>query len=220
MFGEIRSIDRPSRESHMRLRGFRPGSRWAIVLLALAALACGRERTNPINPSFSGNDALSPPGNVQAQGGIGRITLQWNAVVSNDLRGYGIWRSTSATEGYQRLPGEVADSLVTTGRTTFLDSTLDLSTTRVYFYRVSTVDLLDRQSELSTFVSAEVLEDNRPPAQPTDLSAVSDVVTGFVNLNWNTPLSDANGQTLTGLNEYNIFRAKDSQDSFVKIGTI
>ena len=146
----------------MKLRGFRPGSHWAIVLLALAALACGRERTNPIDPGFSGNDALSPPGNLQATGGIGRISLEWNAVVSNDLRGYGIWRSTTATEGYQRLAGEVTDSLVTTGRTTFLDSTLDVSATRVYFYRVSTVDVLERQSELSTFVSAEVLEQTDP----------------------------------------------------------
>jgi fibronectin type 3 domain-containing protein len=215
-----RSVTRPARESQMRCWGIRPSSGWAMMLVLLVALGCGRERTNPIDPSFSGNDALAPPGNVQAAGGIGQITLQWNAVVSNELKGYGIWRSTSATEGFIRLTGEVADSLITTGRTTFVDSTVDLSVSRVFFYRITTVDRLERQSELSTFVSAEALVDNRPPAQPADLSAVADVASGFVTLNWNAPLSDANGQTLTGVNEYNVFRAKDSQDSFVKIGTV
>lgn len=204
----------------MMIRGRRRQSTLAILMMAMVLAACGRERTNPIDPNFSGNDALSPPGNVQAVGGIGQISLQWNAVVSNDLKGYGIWRSTSATEGFVRLAGEVADTLITTGRTTFVDSTVNLSESRVYFYRVSSVDVLDRQSELSTFVSAEALTDNRPPAQPTDLSAVADVTTGFIDLNWNAPLSDAGGQVLTGLHEYNIFRAKDSQDSFVKIATV
>lgn len=204
----------------MARRGKGWGRWWAVGALVVLAAACGRERSNPIDPNFAGNDALAPPGNVQAVGGIGRITLQWNAIVSNDLKGYGIWRSTTATDGFQRLTGEVADSLVTTGRTTFVDSTVDLSVSRVYFYRVSSVDVLDRQSELSTFVSAEALEDNRPPAQPSDLSAVADASTGHVTLNWNAPLGDSNGQTLTGINEYNIFRAKDSQDSFIKVATV
>jgi hypothetical protein len=88
-----RSVTRPARESQMRCWGIRPSSGWAMMLVLLVALGCGRERTNPIDPSFSGNDALAPPGNVQAAGGIGQITLQWNAVVSNELKGYGIWRS-------------------------------------------------------------------------------------------------------------------------------
>lgn len=204
----------------MSFRVSRLGFSWAIALLAVVTLGCGRERTNPIDPNFSGNDALTPPGNIQAVGGIGRISLQWNAVVNSDLKGYGIWRSQAAIEGFQRLAGEVTDSLVTTGRTTFVDSTVDLSLSRVYFYRISTVDRLDRQSELSTFVSSEALEDNRPPAPPTDLSAVADVTSGFVTLIWNAPLEDSKGQSLTGLNEYNIFRAKNSQDSFIKIASV
>jgi large repetitive protein len=204
----------------MSIRGVRQRMALAMLILTVVAMGCGRERTNPIDPSFSGNDALAPPGNVQAAGGIGQISLQWNAVVSNDLKGYGIWRSTTATDGFQRLAGEVADTIVTTGRTTFVDSTVDLSVSRIYFYRVSSVDVLDRQSELSTFVSAEALDDNRPPAQPSDLSAVADVATGFVVLSWNAPLGDSNGQVLTGLHEYSIFRAKDSQDSFVKVATV
>ena len=220
MFGGERSNKRPSGGSQMRFWGNGQGIMWAVFMLSILAVSCGRERTNPIDPSFSGNDALSPPGNVQAAGDIGRIALQWNPVVSNDLKGYGIWRSTTATDGFVRLSGEVADSQITTGRTTFVDSTLDLSVSRVFFYRVSSVDVLDRQSELSTFVSAEALEDNRPPASPTNLSAVAEVATGYVILTWNPPLNDSGGEALTGLNEFNIFRAKDSQDSFVQIASI
>jgi fibronectin type 3 domain-containing protein len=190
------------------------------VALVLLAAACGRERTNPIDPSFAGNEALSPPTNVRAEGGIGRIQLQWNAVVSNDLKGYGIWRSTVATEGYVRLGGEVADTLITTARTTYIDSTVDLSVAKVYFYRFTTVDVVDRQSELSVFISAEAQEDGRPPAQPTDLSAVADASTGFVTLTWNAPQSDANNQTLTGLETYKVFRSQDSQDAFVQIAEV
>ena len=35
-----------------------------------------------------------------------------------------------------------------------------------------------------------------------------------------SPLSDAGGQTLTGIHEFKVFRAKDSQDSFVLIATV
>ena len=220
MLAETWPSSRPLRGVNMSTGLFGSRRMWVMAMVALVALSCGRERSNPIDPNFSGNDALAPPGNLQALGGIGRVSLQWNAVVSNDLKGYGIWRSTSATEGFQRLTGEVSDTLITTGRTTFIDSTVDLSQSRVFFYRISSVDVQDRQSDLSTFVSAEALEDNRPPAPPSDLSAVADVVSNTVTLSWNAPLGDTAGLVLTGLHEFNIFRAKDSQDSFVKIGTV
>ncbi len=194
--------------------------RFCTVALVLLIVACGRERTNPIDPNFSGNEALSPPTNIRAVGDIGRIQLQWNAVVSNDLKGYGIWRSTVATEGYVRLSGEDADTLISTARTTFVDSTVDLSVAKVYFYRLSTVDVVDRQSELSVFVNAEAQDDSRPPGQPTDLSAVADASTGYVTLTWNAPLSDANSLPLTGLETYRVFRSQDSQDAFVQIAEV
>ncbi|MDA0747216.1 MAG: fibronectin type III domain-containing protein, partial [bacterium] len=123
----------------------------------------------------------------------------------------------SSTGTYRRLTGEVADSLITTGRTTFVDSTLDLSVSRVYFYRINTISLLRQSSALSSFVSAEATEDNRPPAAPSGLSVVTDVNTGFVVLTWIAPQADAGNQALTGLQGYKIFRAKDRQDAFVQI---
>ena len=138
------------------------------MLTVLLMWGCGRERVNPIDPNFAGNEALSPPAKLKAEGDIGRIVLTWDAVASTDLAGYGVWRSIKATEGYVRLPGEVADSAVTTARNTFVDTALDLSATKVYYYKVNTVDVLGRSSELSVFVSAEALEDTRPPDRPDD----------------------------------------------------
>ncbi|MBK36753.1 MAG: hypothetical protein CME26_14655 [Gemmatimonadetes bacterium] len=196
-------------------------ARWfGAVVAGLLIAACGRERTNPIDPNFAGNEALNPPTNIQAEGDIGRIRLRWNAVASSGLKGYGIWRSTVATEGYVRLGGEVADTLITTARTTFVDSTVDIEAAKVYFYRLTTVDVVDRQSELSVFVSAEAQDDARPPDQPTDLSAVADPSSGFVTLTWNAPLNDLNSQPLTGLENYKVFRSQDSQDAFVQIGEV
>ena len=198
---------------------------WAVqavagVMAFAALLSCGRERNNPIDPNFPGSESLSPPGNVRAAGSIGRIVLTWNPVTSGNLAGYGVWRARTSTGSYSRLPGEVGDSIITTGRNVYVDTTLDLSGNRIYFYRVNTIDVLGQSSELSVFASAEALQDNRPPAQPSDLSAVTDVATGLVTLGWSAPLADANGEELTGLVGYRVFRAKNTQDAFVLIDSL
>ena len=203
-----------------RFRWVRPTiGLWGVLTVALL-WGCGRDRVNPVDPNFSGNEALSPPTKLKAEGDIGRITLTWDPIVSADLAGYGIWRSTSSTSGYVRLSGEVADTMVTTARTAFVDTTLNLKTAKVYFYKVNTVDVLGRSSELSTVVSAEALEDTRPPSAPSSLSVVTDEQTGYVTLAWTAPQADANNQLLTGLNGYRVFRAKGTQDAFVLIATV
>jgi len=196
-------------------------SPWALFAIALLVVwGCGRNRENPIDPNFPGSESLNPPTNVRAQGDIGRIVLSWNPIASNNLAGYGVWRATSSTGNYARIRGGLSDSLITTGRTTFVDTTLNISVAKVYFYKVNTVDVLGQSSNLSVFASAEVLEDKRPPGQPSDLSVVTDETTGTVSLSWNPPLLDAGNQELTGLNGYKVFRAKDTEDSFVQIGTL
>lgn len=190
----------------------------AIVLLGTGH--CGRERENPVDPNFPGGGALQPPGNIRAQGDIGRILLTWDAVRIDDLAGYGVWRATSATGDYTRLRGESNDANVTTGRTVFVDSTMDVSASKVYFYRIVTVDANGQSSVRSGFVSAEVKEDRRPPGSPANLSAVRDESTGHVVLSWDAPRVDEGNQDLTGLNGYRVFRAKDSEDAYVLIATV
>lgn len=194
---------------------------WGILAAVLVvAGGCGRERENPVDPNFPGGAALQPPGNVRAQGDIGRIMLTWDAAKVNELAGYGVWRATSSTGDYTRLSGESNDANVTTGRTVFVDSTMDVSASRVYFYRLTTVDANGQSSERSAFVSAEVREDKRAPASPANLSAVRDEGTGHVALAWSAAGTDEGGQELTGLEGYRVFRAKDTEDAYVLIATV
>ena len=184
-----------------------------IAIILIAMWGCGRERVNPIDAQYEGEGsvALNSPGNIRAQGGIGRITLNWNPVNSTSLAGYGIWRSTSATGQYVLLRGESSVPDVTTARTTYVDSTIDVSVSKIYFYKLSTVDTEGLSSELSAFVSAEVLDDTRAPAMPTNLVAITDADGKQVTLGWSAPETDEGNQELTGLAGYRIFRIKDSQ---------
>ncbi len=183
-----------------------------IAIILIAMWGCGRERVNPVDSQFEGTTTtLNPPGNIRAQGGIGQITLNWNPVNSTNLAGYGIWRSTSATGNFDLLRGESSVPDVTTARTTFVDSTIDVSVSKIYFYKLSTVDVEGQSSELSTFVSAEVLDDTRAPAMPTNLVAITDADGKQVTLGWSAPETDVGNQELTGLSGYRVFRIKDSQ---------
>ena len=184
-----------------------------IAIILIAMWGCGRERVNPIDAQYEGEGsvALNAPGNIRAQGGIGRITLNWNPVNSTSLAGYGIWRSTSATGDYVLLRGESSVPDVTTARATYVDSTIDVSASKIYFYKLSSVDVEGNSSELSTFVSAEVLDDTRAPAMPTNLVAITDADGKQVTLGWLAPETDEGNQELTGLSGYRIFRIKDSQ---------
>ena len=183
-----------------------------IAIILIAMWGCGRERVNPVDSQFEGSAAaLNPPGNIRAQGGIGRITLNWNPVNSTSLAGYGIWRSTSATGDFVLLHGESSVPDVTTARTTYVDSTIDANVSKIYFYKLSTVDVDGQASDLSAFVSAEALDDTRAPAMPTNLVAIADVDGKQVTLGWSAPEIDEGNQELTGLSGYRIFRIKDSQ---------
>ena len=184
-----------------------------IAIILITMWGCGRERVNPIDSQYEGEGGvtLNSPGNIRAQGGIGQITLNWNPVNSTTLAGYGIWRSTSATADFVLLRGESSVPDVTTARTTFVDSTIDVNVSKIYFYKLSSVDVDGLSSELSAFVSAEVLDDTRAPAMPTNLVAITDVDGKQVTLGWSAPETDEGNQELTGLSGYRIFRIKDSQ---------
>ena len=184
-----------------------------IATILIAMWGCGRERVNPVDSNFEGGNgaALNPPGNIRAQGVIGRIALNWNPVNNANLAGYGVYRATSATGEFVRLRGEASAAEVTTARTTFVDSTLDLSVSKIYFYKLKTVDADGGASEFSTYVSAEALDDTRAPGAPTNFVAVTDVDNAQVTLGWAAPEMDEGNAELTGLSGYKIFRIKDSQ---------
>ena len=184
-----------------------------IATILIAMWGCGRERVNPVDSNFEGGSsaALNPPDNIRAQGTIGRIALNWAPVNNANLAGYGVYRATSATGEFARLRGEASAAEVTTARTTFVDSTLDLSVAKIYFYKLKTVDVDGEASEFSTFVSAEALDDTRAPGAPTNFLAITDVNNAQVTLGWSAPEMDEGNAELTGLSGYKIFRIKDSQ---------
>mgnify|MGYP003333386432 CR=1 FL=1 len=59
------------------------------------------------------------------------------------------------------------------------------------------------------------------PAAPQNLSAVADAVDfGRVSLSWNAPTRDADGNELTGLSRYIVFRSEGGTASFVPVDTL
>ena len=158
---------------------------------------------------------LATPSGLSAAGGIGRIAVTWGAVTDEELIGYNVFRSSRSDGGYEQLAG-LEGSAFTTGRTTYIDSSL--SGGQLFFYKVQAVAQGALVSELSAFVSAEASADEMPPEAPRNLSAVPDAADfGRVVLSWNAPLKDANGDELTGLSGYAVFRSEETTDSFVRV---
>ena len=139
---------------------------------------------------------LSVPRNVSAEGGIGQITIRWNANTESELTGYRVLRYTGMAE---TVPAET----FMTVQTTYVDS--PLAADQEFVYRVQALGANDGESELSPPVAARVLVDDVPPAAPGNFTAIPSGGTA-IELRWNAPKTDANGNALTGLTRYVIYR--------------
>ena len=161
---------------------------------------------------------LAVPAALRAEGKIGRIELNWQAIDVTELLGYEVYRSTRSDTGFELLPSREGTSF-TTGQTTYVDSSL--SGGQLFFYKVQAVVEGEVTSELSGFVSATAEADEVPPAVPSNLSSVPDEEDfGKVTLNWNAPIQDANGGDLTGLVGYVVFRSEETTDSFIRVDQV
>ena len=156
------------------------------------------------------------PSGVLATDGIGRITLQWQPVDDDDLLGYDVFRSTSPDQTFTRLEGDGGDTF-TTGRTSFVDSTV--AAEQLFYYKVAAVtsSLL---SERSIFVSGRAAADDVAPASPTDLVAIADDAQVLVSLSWTGSRLDQDGGELTGLTAYIVLRSKGTSSALVALDTI
>ena len=156
------------------------------------------------------------PTGVRATDGIGRIEINWNAVDSDDLIGYSVFRSTSPDQTFAQLEGDGRDSF-TTGRTRFIDSTV--ATGQLFYYKIAAVtsSLL---SERSSFVSGSAAADDVAPASPTDLVAIADDTQALVTLSWIGSRVDQDGGDLTGLTDYIVFRGKGTSSALAALDTI
>ena len=164
------------------------------LLLVLLAGGCDRDRSNPLDPQadvVEGRPAT--PLELAARGDVGVIRLTWQPVTDPDLAGYAVLRSTLSNGAYTFIAGE-GDSTagITTGKTTWIDTIR--GDNRTFFYRVSAVDTTGLRSELSGFVGATSLADDRAPGAPSSVSAVALETAGEVVVRWSAPQTGRGGR--------------------------
>ena len=187
---------------------------------AFFLLSCDRERSNPIDPQAAVLvERPDTPNGLQAQGGVERILLAWQAIDASDLAGYAVFRAVQSNGTYAFVVGDGDSTLqITTGKVSFIDS-LD-APGQTFFYRIAAVDTSGLLSERSNFVGATIIEDLVPPAPPANLSVVADESeTGRIVVRWTLPRTDADGGPLTGLSGFVLFRAEDDQ-GYVPVDTL
>ena len=166
-------------------------------------------RSQPVSVTTRG---FAPPRNVQARGGINQITITWSANTEAELTGYRVMRYTDPAQ-------TEADATFMTVQTTYVDSPLVAEQT--YVYRVQAVGTNNEESDLSLYASATVSADQSAPGAPSDLIVSLDE-TNFqrVMLNWTAPTRDTNGNELTGLASFEIYRSRGNNTSFALIATV
>ncbi|HJN27072.1 MAG TPA: hypothetical protein QF604_04070, partial [Candidatus Latescibacteria bacterium] len=161
-------------------------------------------------------DSIASLDGVTASGGITRITVSWTSADADDLEGYNVYRATQSDGTYSRLTG-IEGTDHTTGQSSYVDS--GLVGGQVFFYRVSVVTTAG-ESGVSDFAGATVQSDTRPPAAPTFIEGEADADDPEVlTLTWTAPTTDSNGDELTGVASYTIYRSDASAGPFTKVGT-
>ncbi len=190
------------------------------LLLALYALGCDRDRSNPLDPQANlveGRPAT--PVELSVRGDVGVIRLSWKPVTDPDLAGYAVLRSAHSNGTFSFVAGE-GDSTagITTGKTTYVDTIHVGNLT--FFYRVASVDTNGLRSELSGFVGATSLSDDRSPGAPHSLSAVASERAGEVLIRWSAPLTDSGGEPLSGLSGYVVLRSESGAGGLVPVDTL
>ena len=142
---------------------------------------------------------LSVPRNVSAVGRIGQIAISWNANTESELTGYRVLRYRYTDTD----PADTPDDIFVTVQTTYVDS--PLAAGQEFVYRVQALGANGAESALSPIVAAKVPVDDVPPATPGNFTAIPSGGTA-IELRWNAPKTDANGNALTGLSGYRIYR--------------
>ncbi|MFP6643910.1 MAG: hypothetical protein VCF24_10190, partial [Candidatus Latescibacterota bacterium] len=166
---------------------------------AMVAFDGSGNQSSQVLSSATRTTGISTPTAVRATDGLGRITLQWQPVDSDDLLGYEVYRSTRSDGTYEVLTGSEGSSF-TTGRTTYVDSNLAGGT--LLFYKVRAIGSNGTISELSAFVSGQAATGI---STPTALTATDGI--GRIEISWNAVDSD----DLLG---YEVYRSSRSDGTY------
>jgi fibronectin type 3 domain-containing protein len=184
---------------------------------AMVAFDASGNQSTQVQSSSTQTAGIPTPASVQATDGLGRITLTWQAVDSDDLQGYEVHRATNSDGTYDVIAGSEGSSF-TTGRTSFVDSNLAGGT--LLFYKVRAIGANGITSELSTFVSGEAAADESAPGAPQNVSVIpSETDPTQITVRWTAPIVDADGAARTGLAGFRLLRAEAS-GSLVPVATI
>ncbi|MCL2045555.1 MAG: leucine-rich repeat protein [Oscillospiraceae bacterium] len=96
---------------------------------------------------------MAPTG-VQAVDRNGIVEVIWQESMETDIASFGVYRSTQADSGYEKLAGNLATL-------NYFDRSGDGGT--VYYYKVSAIDLAGNESELSEAAMVEISQDSEKP---------------------------------------------------------
>jgi hypothetical protein len=120
-----------------------------VIPVILLIYGCQRD-----TPSDITGNGLPPavPTNVKIYSAYdGEIEIVWHANTEIDLKGYNIYRSTDSTN---------FDLIDFSDQNYYLDDSLNYTTR--YYYRITSLDIENRESEPSSVVSAEPINIYRP----------------------------------------------------------
>jgi fibronectin type 3 domain-containing protein/N-acetylneuraminic acid mutarotase len=171
-------------------------------------------RTSPDNPAGALDSIVkyvpdatpSAPRNLTATGGLGQVSLNWQAPANDfgsPVTGYKVYRASSAAGPYSLI--------ATLGNTlSYTDSGLGNGVTR--WYRVSATNA-NGEGAQSASVSATTFN---TPSAPQAMTASRGPDLGQISLSWQAPSSNG-GMAVTG---YNVYRASASTGPYARIATL
>lgn len=139
-------------------------------------------------------------------------TLSWSGATAgknNPIRGYVIYRSTSASSGYTELGNTSSTSYTVTAPTTMGSK---------YYYKVATLDTIDGSQYLSTVYATLTAKTYTACSAPTTVSiSATNVAPGAsVTLSW----SGAGAGTNNAITGYQIYRATSSGGTYSLLTTV
>ncbi len=186
---------------------YRPAAiylRLSLIVLIILLLLSGCERPTDITQTDSGIPPAVPIGLHVAYANDGLIAIEWQNNVEADLNGYNVYRSTDSTK---------FTFIYFTNNNYYLDDSLNYNTT--YFYKITAVDIWNKESQLTGIVSAKPVN-IYTPSTPRGLSINARNWEGklLVYLSW---LPNTEGD-IAGFNIYKSLSPNFNADSATYIG--
>ena len=223
-FSVVDTLDKDQR--HFVDMGLSASTEYHYSLSAVDQSGNESLRVNSVSVVTNGPDVLAPasPSNLfveVAEQNIGIVTLNWDAPkvdedgsTLKDLQGYFVFRSRGDMSSFKKI------AVIGVELVEYEDIEIEDFTT--YFYQVSAFDSSGNESAMSTaFRIITSGPDRISPATPENLSVFpSEENYGQIELSWDRPKFDAEGESLQDLYSYIIFRSTSANNSMVAIDTV